>query len=69
MYNNHSPTDKNSQYENPKLAHEEYIDTSGRLFNYNLIDNTSAEIEAELVKGVDGMRQQFRKTAKRLRHL
>lgn len=67
MYNYHSPTDENSQHENPKLAHEEYIDTAGRLFKYNLIGNTSAEIEAELVKDVDGMRRQFRKTAKRLR--
>lgn len=57
----------NSQYNNQKIDHSEYIEASLEPFDSQITNEMSAEIELEMAETIYDMRREFKRTNKQLR--
>lgn len=57
----------NSQYNNQKIDHREYIEASLEPFDSEITNEMSAEIELEMAETIYDMRREFKRANKQLR--
>ena len=59
----------NTQYENPKVNYDEYIETSFEPFDSEITAGVAEEIDVEMAETIYDMRREFKRQNKKLRKL